>query len=136
MMCCRSGLCERRSRATPCWTPLVPASYIMAEPINQAGGLSVVTYLRKGKKRCAAAEREKWERSETNRPADIKVREGEEKVLQIWIGVFPATHGEEHSEAGCPLQSMEGPAQEQVFWGDPCSSQGTLHRERSPCWSS
>lgn len=63
---CRGGLCEKRLRASLCQTQLVPGGSKMdrplakAEPISQAGGVSVKAYLRKGKKPlCGSCEREK-----------------------------------------------------------------------------
>jgi len=52
----QGGLCGKRSLYAPCWTQPVSASSAVdlsqdtAEPIGQTGGISVKTYLRKGRK--------------------------------------------------------------------------------------
>jgi len=58
---------RRHQKLPPCWTDPAPDSSKMdtlldkAEPIGDADDSSVITYLRKGKKHCAASEREEWE---------------------------------------------------------------------------
>ena len=59
-----------------------------AQPVSDAGGVSVIARLRMCKKRCTAAKRDKWETCERNSPAYTRVSEeegggtGAEIVLQ------------------------------------------------------
>ena len=79
----------------PYWTEPVSASSEMdpllskAEPVSEAIDTSVITYLRKGKKCCAAAEKA-VRKNVRNNIADPKVsEEGKEKVLQMPEQRFP-----------------------------------------------
>lgn len=69
----------------PCWTQPVPASCVMdppldtAEPTSYAGGSSMITFLRKGKKYCTEALRGRSEKKwGINSPADTVSEEGGE----------------------------------------------------------
>lgn len=76
------GFCENTPGVVPVSARAVPATSKMvptlpkAEPISDAGGASVITYLTKGKQCYIAAVRKEWERCERNSPADTMVREG------------------------------------------------------------
>jgi len=79
--------CARQS----CFQP-PPADTLKdtAEPLSQEGGASVI---RKGKKYCIAAMRERSEKKcERNSPADTKIREkGGEDMLQLPEQRFPCS---------------------------------------------
>lgn len=74
-----------QARAALCQTQLVPTDPLQgtAEPISNAGPSSMVTDLRQGKKCCAAAVGEEWEKCKRSSPVDTKaIEEGGEELLQ------------------------------------------------------
>jgi len=119
----------------PCQTQLLPdsskinTSLAKAELISDAGQSSVITYLRKGKKCCTAAVREKSEKQcERNSSSDTKVTKkaegggapgaGAKIPLQpvektmlplqsmkdhIGADIQPAAHGTPHTRAGVAI---------------------------------
>lgn len=80
----------RRSQdLPPCWTHLVPAgsdrdpSLAKAEPISDAGGASILTYITKGKKYCAETDRESSEKNERQiAKGYLSVKKEREEMLQ------------------------------------------------------
>ncbi|PKU45778.1 vps10 domain-containing receptor 2 [Limosa lapponica baueri] len=100
-----------------CWTEPVPAisktdpPLAKADPVSDAGGASVITYLRKGKKCCAAVVRERSEKNMRERalktPRPVK-KEGK-RCSRHKKKYSPAAHGEDHSEVGCLPAAHEGP---------------------------
>ena len=94
--CCRGGFCEKKpgadpvpDRASSSWLQNGPK----AEPIRDAGGASVITYLRKGKKHCEAAVRERREKNvrETTLQTPKSVKKEGEEVLQALEHRFPCS---------------------------------------------
>jgi len=83
----------RSSQSQP--APTVPPQGT-AQPCSRGGGASVITHLRKGKKGCAAAVRDK---SERNIPADPKVRGGGGEVTTAPISHPHALLGRGEVEA-------------------------------------
>ena len=84
------------------------------KPISNCGNNSVITYLRRGRKKLQWDS--SWEkgvrRCERNNSADTKVREegGERRCSRHWSRKSSlATHAEDHGEAGCPSAVHGGP---------------------------
>jgi len=114
----RRGFCEN---LPPCLIKLVPAGsktdppLPKAKPVSNGGSTSVITYLKKGRKKLYVVRRHLERRvrpCERKNSADIKVREegGGRRCLRHWSRESSlATHAEDHDEAGCPSAIHGGP---------------------------